>query len=104
MEKQLIAKTIKARSLFKYFFLGSFIVCFIYFLLIAIFSGSGYTQMVFNGERLIGIKAILASPCFALVSSIVFSLFFWLMLAVGIKVYTYSNLISVRYISVKKDL
>lgn len=103
MEKQLIARTLKAHSLFKYFFLGSFLLYFAYFLLLAIFAHTDYVTLSFNEEQLKGMKAILAAPCFALVFSLITSLFFWLMLAIGIKVYTRSNLISIKYVPVKHE-
>ena len=103
MEQEIEVKRIKTRSLFKYCFVGTFTVLYPIIQLAAFFSESDSVTFTFNDQPLYGWEAILSAPLFALVFAFMFSLFIWVMLSVGIRVYSKFATLKIEYIPLSNE-
>ncbi len=103
MEHEIVVKRIKTRSLFKYCFVGIFTVFYPFIQLMAIFSDSDSVSFTFNGQPLYGWTAILSAPRFALLYALIFSIFIWVMLGVGTRVWAKFSSLKIQYFPLTDD-
>ena len=103
MEQEIEVKRIKTRSLFKYCFVGIFTVFYPFIQLSAIFSDSDAVTYTFNDQPLYGWTAILSAPFFALFFALMFSLFTWVMLGVGTRVWAKFSSLKIRYFPLNNE-
>ena len=98
MEQKLKVKRIRTRGLFKYCFVGIFTIFYPFLQLLAMFSESDAVTYTFNGKPLYGWEAILSAPLLAFFFALVFSLFLWGMLGVGVRVWSKFKPITITYV------
>ncbi len=103
MEQELEVKKIKTRGLFKYCFVGIFTIFYPFIQLAAIFSESDAVSYTFNDEPLYGWEAILSAPLFAFFFALMFSLFIWVMLGVGVRVWSKFKPIKITYVAIDSN-
>ena len=99
MRSKIRIKQLEARSLFKLVFIGSSMCIIPFSVLMGIFSLFGAGTIEWNNRPITGIAGLIASPLLGLFATIMFSVFSWVVLFLGLWLYSKFKSIELEFIS-----
>jgi len=95
-------RRIKAGSLFKLVAIGVFSVMVPLFVFIGVLALFGFRTVYVNHQQVYGIAGLFAAIVMAPIFSLVFSVFGWIALYVGIRIFGHFKPITISYVSADK--
>jgi len=99
MKNKIRIKRLKAGSLFRLLFIGNFMFFIPFSILMGIFSLFGAETVEWNNHPITGIAGLITSPFIGLFITIIFSIFFWAAMFVGLWIYSKFKSIELEFIS-----
>ena len=97
MTQSLTIRHLTTGTVFKLVAIGSVFSLVPFFLMLGVLSAMGNGSMQWNGQALVGMKALLLSPVLGLVAALLATLFFGTLLSLGLWLFSLIRPIQLQY-------
>lgn len=102
MSKKLRIQRLRGGTLFKIIFIGNFLFFIPFSILMGILSFFGAATVTWNEQPLTGFAGLIASPFIGVFIALLFSVFLWVSIFIGLWLYSKFKPIELEYIPVSE--